>query len=283
MNDLIAITQATLDGAMRKAVDARELHAFLEVKSQFRDWIKNRIADFGFVQGVDFLAANFLAGSDRIDYLVTLDMAKELAMVERNEQGKKARLYFIECERRAKAASADPMAVLADPKQLLALTTQYAQRLLAAEEKLGEQAVIVETQQRTIDVQATVVEKQAATIEAQAPKIAALETIAASNGSFCITDAAKTLQVRPKDLFDYLRRNGWIYRRAGSASDIGYQSKILAGYLEHKTTTVSRSDGSEKTVTQVRVTTRGVARLGELLAASRSTTDDAGMNGTTHH
>ena len=94
-----------------------------------------------------------------------------------------------------------------------------------------------------------------------APKAEALDRLATADGSLCITDAAKTLQVRPKELFAFLRSHGWIYRRAGSDHDVAYQPKLASGLLEHKTTTVYRSDGTEKVTTQVRVTPRGLARL----------------------
>jgi len=96
-----------------------------------------------------------------------------------------------------------------------------------------------------------------------APKVEALARIAESEGSFCITDAAKTLQVPPNALFKFLRSHGWIYTRVGSSQEVAYQSKLASGLLEHKTTTVTRSDGSEKTVTQVRVTPKGLTRLAQ--------------------
>ncbi|WP_424140272.1 phage antirepressor KilAC domain-containing protein [Roseomonas chloroacetimidivorans] len=97
-------------------------------------------------------------------------------------------------------------------------------------------------------------------VAALAPKADAHDRIAEADGSLCITDAAKTLQVRPKELFAYLRANGWIYSRPGS-SDIGRQERINAGLLAHKVTAVSRPDGTEKVATQVRVTPKGLARL----------------------
>jgi len=99
-------------------------------------------------------------------------------------------------------------------------------------------------------------------VEEMRPQVQALDRIAGSDGSFCITDAAKTLQVRPKDLFSFLRSHGWIYSRAGGG-EIAYQSKLATGLLEHKTTTVHRTDGSERTVTQVRVTAKGLTRLAQ--------------------
>ena len=62
----------------------------------------------------------------------------------------------------------------------------------------------------------------------------------------CITDAAKTLQVRPKDLFQFLSSNGWIYRRPGCKNWIAYQHRLKQGVLTHKVTSVSTSDGVEK-------------------------------------
>lgn len=107
--------------------------------------------------------------------------------------------------------------------------------------------------------------------EAMKLKVEALDRIATSDGSLCITNAAKDLQVRPKDLFQWLQANRWIYRRAGVQGLIAYQERLQRGDMEHKVTTVSRSDGSEKTVEQVRVTPKGLARLAEILTPLGST------------
>jgi phage antirepressor YoqD-like protein len=102
-------------------------------------------------------------------------------------------------------------------------------------------------------------------VEEMRPQVQALDRIAHSDGSFCITDAAKTLQVYPKALFRYLREHGWIYSRLGSSGDVAYQNRLASGDLEHKTTTVLRADGTEKTATQVRVTPKGLTKLAKLL------------------
>ncbi|MCX4027925.1 phage antirepressor KilAC domain-containing protein [Endozoicomonas sp. SM1973] len=109
------------------------------------------------------------------------------------------------------------------------------------------------------------IQEQSQQIGAMKPKVEALERIAKSDGGMCITNAAKDLQVRPKDLFSWLSENKWIYRRAGHASWTAYQNKIQQGVLEHKVTVVSRSDGAEKTTEQVRVTPKGLALLAERL------------------
>lgn len=102
-------------------------------------------------------------------------------------------------------------------------------------------------------------------VEELLPSQEALNRISEADGSLCITDAAKSLQMRPKDLFQWLRQNGWIYRRLGAGHDLGYQSKTAAGLLEHKVTTVLRADGSEKITEQVRVTSKGLAKLAKLV------------------
>ena len=88
-----------------ETVNARELHAFLEVKTRFNDWIANRISEFGFTENKDFvsLTENLVRGGKQNVFHISIDMAKELSMLERNDKGKQARLYFIECERMAKA------------------------------------------------------------------------------------------------------------------------------------------------------------------------------------
>jgi len=97
-----------------------------------------------------------------------------------------------------------------------------------------------------------------------APKAEALDRIAVAEGDMCITDAAKTIGMQPKLLFAWLHANNWIYRRPGGANWIAYQRRIKSGHLDHKVTTVNRSDGSEKVVEHVLVTAKGLAKLAEV-------------------
>jgi phage anti-repressor protein len=99
-----SINEQTID-----AVNARDLHSFLELGRDFSNWIKARINRYGFIEGEDFICVENLSSpklassKSRMqkvkEYFVTLDMAKELAMVERNDKGKQARRYFIDCEK----------------------------------------------------------------------------------------------------------------------------------------------------------------------------------------
>lgn len=240
MNPLIPISQLQVGREHVATINARELHAFLEVGKVFAAWIQERIQQYGFLENQDFVCfpvseSNGRGGHNRKDYHLTLDMAKELAMVERNDKGKQARQYFIDCERRAKAVQPEPMQLLADPTALRQALLTYSERVMHLE---------------------------AANADMQ-PKVAAFSRIAEAEGSLCITSAAKHLQLQPKALFAWLSEHRWIYRRAGGTAWLAYQDKLQAGLLEHKITTVARGDGSEKVVEQVRVTSKGLARLAE--------------------
>jgi anti-repressor protein len=266
MSELISINQRELNGAIIQAANARELHAFLGNGARFNDWIKKRIRDYGFLEHVDYVRVELSAGTKmaerggriggvegagknvalesmgyasygqqgRIEYAISIDMAKELSMVERNAKGKEARQYFLECERKAKAP-ADPVAMLNDPATMRGLLLSYSEKVLALE---GQN-------------------------NAMRPKVDALDRIATADGSMCITDAAKLLQMRPKDLFDWLHRHKWTHRRRGKSGWIAYQERLQNGFLEHKVTTVECSDGTEKIVEQVRILPKGLAKLAE--------------------
>lgn len=132
---------------------------------------------------------------------------------------------------------ANPAAALNDPATLRSILLQNVEKVIALEAQVSELR----------------------------PAQEALLRISTADGSLCITEAAKALQMRPKDLFQWLRQNGWIYRRPGAAHDLGYQSKTTAGLLEHKVTTVLRADGSEKVTEQVRITAKGLTKLASLI------------------
>ena len=107
MGEIIKTIEAVINNETVNAVNARELWTFLEVKTQFKDWIVRRINEYGFAEGEDFCCSNLSrknrqGGHNRKEYIITLDMAKELAMVENNDKGRQARQYFIEVEKNAR-------------------------------------------------------------------------------------------------------------------------------------------------------------------------------------
>ena len=131
---LIAVTPGEIGGQATQLVDARLLHQFLEVGRDFSNWIKLRIRQYGFVENQDYLLAKTgeqvphqggWRNVDRLDYLLTLDMAKELAMVERTPKGRQARRYFIDCEK-ALHARIPPTVPAPKPEYPLAINLRTA-------------------------------------------------------------------------------------------------------------------------------------------------------------
>jgi len=113
--ELIPVFEGQIGCVPMLVCDARELHTFLEVGRDFTTWIKGRTEEYRFVEDEDFAIATAppIRGAGnrgaRTDYHLTLDTAKELAMVENNDQGRAARRYFIECERRTLDSAATPL------------------------------------------------------------------------------------------------------------------------------------------------------------------------------
>ncbi len=222
MTALIQVSSRRMEGAEIQTVNARELHEFLEVKTRFNDWIRERVEQFGFSENQDFVTftENQVKGRPSQEYHLTLDMAKELSMVERNDKGKQARQYFIECERRAKSA------------HLIPQTLPEALRLAA---DLAERNSILE------------------------PKAAIADRIASAEGWLCIRDAAKALKMPEKKLVHWFLLNNWMYRDQKGRLR-GYSGKTPR-YLNHKITPIPAEDNQDRVSVQVLVTGEGLTRL----------------------
>ncbi|ECL4916027.1 phage antirepressor Ant [Campylobacter jejuni] len=101
-------------GAEINSANAREIFQFLNSEQEYANWIKNRISHYDFIENQDYIIELvYTKGRPRKEYYVTLDMAKELCMVENNEKGRQARRYFIECEKRLKNLEQEKMQKLA--------------------------------------------------------------------------------------------------------------------------------------------------------------------------
>lgn len=220
-SNLITISESTLGEGSVQTVNARELHAFLEVKSEFRNWIKNRINDFGFTQDVDFIAGNFLPGSERIDYHVTLDMAKELAMVERSAKGKEARQYFIAVEKAYREQQ---------PKELT-----REQILVMALESERERV------------------RLAAQVEVMTPKAEYYDLLMGSEEFMDGEQAAKFLRTSRQKLFAFLKERGVLTK-----SNLPMQLYIDKDFMRIKPTLYTDFFGNPKTSLKVVFTQRGI-------------------------
>ena len=134
----------------------------------------------------------------------------------------------------------DPMKALSDPTIMRGLLLTYTEKVLVLESKVVELA----------------------------PKAKALDRIAThSEGSFCIRDAAKTLQVKEKVLKQTLVERSWIYRRPMGSGYLAYSDKLKRGLMEHKIIRGERPDGSEWVETQARITAKGMALLSEIFSS----------------
>ena len=129
MSDLIKIT-TNEEG--KQLVSARELHDFLEIKTDFRKWFP-RMCEYGFEENIDYTPVKFVHPmnlQECTDYAISIDMAKELSMIQRTEKGKQARLYFIECEKKLKTID--------NKAQLLLDIYNGGEKAIAASKKLHE-------------------------------------------------------------------------------------------------------------------------------------------------
>ena len=101
MSDLQQLFPVTADTVASPSVDLRVLHEWLGVGRDFPTWVKSRIDKYGFEDGIDFSPSvgESSGGRPSVNYLATVDMAKEIGMVENSDRGREVRRYFIECER----------------------------------------------------------------------------------------------------------------------------------------------------------------------------------------
>ena len=229
--ELIKITEQN----GKKAVSARELHAFLESKQQFGNWIQNRIEKYGFIENQDFeVFNNFIKNPDGgrplTEYALSIDCAKEISMVEGNEKGKQARRYFIECE-----------------KQLQNNVYQIPQSYSEALKLAYEQSIKIESQQKLI--------------EEQAPKVLFANTVIGSQSSCLIGELAKIItqngyEIGQNRLFEWLRNNNYL-GKIGERRNIPNQQYVEQGLFELKKGTRSGNDGVMHTTITPKVTGKG--------------------------
>ena len=147
MNELIKI-KTNEDG--KQLVSARELHEFLEVTERFTQWFDKRIKKYGFAEGEDFTSVktftlvNNGANRELQDYVVTVDMAKELSMLQNTEKGKQARRYFIDCEKKLKEIANRPSYQIEDP-------IERAKKWIEEQEERRRLALQVEEKEEIIE------------------------------------------------------------------------------------------------------------------------------------
>ena len=233
MNELIQVAERQIGDVAIQTVNARDLHAFLEVGKVFAAWIQERIEQYGFIEHHDFVVFsdsgnNPKGGRPAKEYAISLDMAKELAMVERNNKGKQARQYFIECERRAKANVIDLTTALADPAKLRTALLAYTEKVMVLEAKVQEQA----------------------------PKAHFHDAVVEAINCQSVQEIAKVLGTGPIRLFRFLRDEGLLMR-----GNLPYQQHLDAGYFRVVEKQYNDGRGESHTYTRTLVTGKGLAYI----------------------
>lgn len=216
----------------RITLSARELHSFLEIGTQFKDWFP-RMAEYGFKQGVDFnplkieqvrLEGNREVKRELQDYQITIDMAKEIAMIQRSEKGKQARQYFLELERKWNS-----------PEFVMNRALEFSKKQV--------QALLLENKELK-------------------PKALFADAVSSSKSSILVGELAKIIKQNGHDvgqnrLFACLRENGYLISRKGSDYNMPTQRSMELGLFEIKEGTVVHSDGHTSITKTTKVTGKG--------------------------
>lgn len=222
MNELINVT---LNDNQEPVVSGRQLHEALGVNSRYTTWF-DRMKEYGFTEGQDFLPnlGKSTGGRQATDHIIKLDMAKEIAMIQRTERGKQVRQYFIQVEKDFNS-----------PEKIM------ARALLMADQK---------------------VHKLEAQIEADRPKVLFADAVSASKSSCLIGELAKILKQNGIDigqnkLFQWLRSNGYLISRRGESWNQPTQKSMQLGLFELKKTNINHADGHTTVSTTTKVTGKG--------------------------
>lgn len=220
MNELLKVNYE----ADRITLSARELYEFLEIKTHFKDWFP-RMCEYGFEQEKDFrsILSKSTGGRPSTDYEITLDMAKEISMIQRNEKGKQARQYFIEVEKQWNS-----------PERVIARGLIESKKMI---ENLNKQ--IVEMR----------------------PKALFADAVSTSKESILIGQLAKLIkqngyEIGQNRLFQWLRENGYLIK-GGSRYNQPTQKAMDLGLFEVKERTVTNPDGSIRITLTTKVTGKG--------------------------
>lgn len=215
MNELLKINYE----AEQPTVSARDLHEALEINTRFNDWF-SRMAEYGFENGVDFnllknekvrLEGNREVKRDIMDYQISVDMAKQICMIQRSEKGKQYRQYFIDLEKAWNT-----------PEQVMARALKLADKTIDTLKE--ENKKLIEDNER------------------MRPKEIFADAVKASTSSILIGDLAKLLRqngvdIGQKRLFEYLRNHGYLIKRKGSDWNMPTQKSMNMGLFEIKEST----------------------------------------------
>ncbi|NQP14268.1 oxidoreductase [Streptococcus suis] len=225
MNEIINVS---VNDNQEPVVSGRQLHEALEVKTPYSMWF-DRMVEYGFTENQDFLLNNFVkqtgrGGHNKVNHIIKLDMAKEIAMIQRTDRGKQVRQYFIQIEKDFNS-----------PEKIM------ARALLLADKKVHQ----LEAQ-----------------IEADKPKVLFANAVEASATSILIGDFAKILRqngynIGQNRLFEWLRNNGFLIRKRGESYNMPTQRSMDMSLFEVKERTHNEPNGSIRISKTTKMTGKG--------------------------
>lgn len=228
MNEIIKINYET----EQPTVSARDLHEGLEIKTAFKDWFP-RMCHYGFEEGKDFCSflSESTGGRPATDYQISVDMAKQICMIQRTDKGKMYRQYFLDLEKAWNT-----------PEQIFARALKMANQEI---EKLkSNNTVLIQDVQR------------------MKPKEIFADAVSTSHTSILVGDLAKLIKqngvdIGQKRLFTWMRDNGYLIKRKGVDWNMPTQKSMELGLFEVKESTVNNPDGSVRINKTTKVTGKG--------------------------
>jgi anti-repressor protein len=228
VNEILTVNNDT------QTVSARELHERLHIKTAFKDWFP-RMCEYGFEEGADFCSklseTSQKGGRPAKDADISIDMAKQICMIQRTPEGKAVRQYLIDLEKAWNT-----------PEQVMARALKFADKEI---EKLKKSnAGLLEDNKR------------------MKPKEIFADAVSASHTSILVGDMAKLLkqngvEIGQKRLFEWLRENGYLIKRKGSDWNMPTQKSMEMGLFDIKESTVNNPDGSVRISRTTKVTGKG--------------------------
>lgn len=243
MNELIKISYETEE----PTVSARDLHAGLEIKSNFTTWF-DRMKEYGFSESLDYSvkwsdskngnavifekSSQYMSSKGYLmDACISVDMAKQICMIQRTDKGREYRQYFLDLEKAWNT-----------PEQVFARALKMADKTI--ESLKHDNAALLEDNQR------------------MRPKEIFADAVSASHTSILIGDPAKILrqngiQTGQKRLFEWMRENGYLIKRNGADRNMPTQKAMDLGLFEIKESAVNNPDGSVRINRTTKVTGSG--------------------------
>lgn len=229
MNEIIKVNYESSDNP---TVSGRELHEALKIETPYRIWFP-RMCEYGFSEDRDYTPYIFVHPQNKqeiTDHQLTLDMAKELCMIQRTEIGRRFRQYFIEIEK----SWNDPVLVMGRALE--------AQKQAAA--RLTETVHQLETK-----------------IEQDKPKIIFADAVETAQTSILVGDLAKLLKqngvdIGQKRLFEYMRQHGYLIK-TGNSKNMPTQKSMDMKLFEVKERTINNPDGTIRVTKTTKVTGKG--------------------------